>query len=121
MRSLLTVLAVVSAGKSHPVPEYKLCPDCVGFDVATLDLVNITQGKIGENWANLTYNACMTANDEETCDFFVNLALKNVLQSMTQMKQNDWCANITMCKRKYEIGSRILMIFHYTTCNIYAV
>ena len=109
MRSLLTVLGVVSA--SHPVPEYKLCPDCVGFDVATLDLVNITQGKIGENWANLTYNACMTANDEETCDFFVNLALKNVLQSMTQMKPNDWCANITMCKRKYEIKSRISVSF----------
>ena len=44
--------------------EYKLCADCVGYDVATLDLVNITQGKIGEAWAQLTYNACLTAQDQ---------------------------------------------------------
>ena len=49
---MLFFIFINSVFSSTP-PVYKTCPDCIAFDLATVDFVNQTQGEIVGNWTEL--------------------------------------------------------------------
>ena len=97
---MLFFIFINSVFSSTP-PVYKTCPDCIAFDLATVDFVNQTQGEIVGNWTELIDKNCDKSDSkkEAKCDFILDTGFGNVIHNMLTEDPHQWCIDFTLCSR----------------------
>merc|ERR1712176_542243 len=78
-------------------PESKTCPDCMAFDQAFLDEMQVN-GNILNVWVNLLNGACAESPNASLCSILMDEGFMNLISAVMNMGPDEWCADITMCK-----------------------
>ena len=89
----------LSIALSSVPPESKTCPDCINFNNAVVDLMDITHGNIANWWVELIDEACAEgpADKKENCQLVSIIGFQNILTKMLKTQPQDWCSDITLC------------------------
>merc|ERR1712130_172972 len=96
---LSTFLLPFALGASPP-PMSKTCPDCVGFDNAAQNLIQLNN-KIIQTWLNLINAQCsgLPGNEQAICSLVADVGFTNWMNVILATEPKEYCTDLTMCEK----------------------